>query len=374
MWFYFSIFIILGLLSFIEIFYGYSKKVSIILSISVCFFWGILSCIRNGGPGDWNNYSTYYLYFNYNNIFTSELEPLYGLLNCISKSIYPDYHFFLFLENLIVMPLTCYSVLYMSNCTKGKKWCRENSFAVTTLLIIWAISFGNIFIIRSTIALVLCMFSVRFIEHRKFIKFFITLVLAMGFHRTAIFFLPAYWLYNIKIKRKYFIIIFLGTIVIASFFNVNPLLINVANFLGDDFGNKMELYTELGYSNTNGSNYSILFLTIKAFINVGVLATLFFWMKKYFGEEKKFDVSLNIYSVGASVYIFSLMVLSVLARIAGYYIVFQMFLLPYVFRIKTNKSFKIIIYFVFITYLALRMVTNLGNFESYIPFQTIFNT
>ena len=374
MWFYLSIFLVLALLSFIEIFFGIEKRISILIAVCISFFWGVLSCIRNGGPGDWENYQAYYTYLNYNNVFYLGIEPLYGLLNCIAKSIYENYHFFLFLENLIVMPIMCYSIFYLNDCTKGQNWDKKNSYILTMFLIIWSLSFGNIFIIRSTIAILFCLLSIKYIEKQKLLRFLFCIAIAAMFHRSAVFFSPAYFIYKLRLKKIHYFIMFFFTALILYFGNANQIMLSIANLLGDAFYSKAEMYMETGNTITYGIGYSVVFLMIKAILNIGFSLFVFLLLKKYFKNDNRYLGSVNLYFIGSILYIITLSVATAFSRVAGYYIYIQIVLIPYIFKIKEKKSFKLLIFFTLIVYLLIRMIVNLGNFESYIPFQTIFNT
>lgn len=71
--------------------------------------------------------------------------------------------------------------------------------------------------LRQTMALAFILVSYHWIIERKFIKYFISVILAACFHSTAILFLPAYLISKLKIGRKHFIYI-LAFILLSSIF------------------------------------------------------------------------------------------------------------------------------------------------------------
>ncbi len=61
--------------------------------------------------------------------------------------------------------------------------------------------------LRQSAAYGIILLSYKYIEERKLIKFLLIVLLAFSFHKSALIFLPAYWLFNRKFNYKY---IFLG--------------------------------------------------------------------------------------------------------------------------------------------------------------------
>lgn len=55
---------------------------------------------------------------------------------------------------------------------------------------------------RQGIGIALCVYSFRFIVKRQLIPFLLMMFLALGFHKTAIIFVPAYWLVQIPMNRN----------------------------------------------------------------------------------------------------------------------------------------------------------------------------
>ena len=55
---------------------------------------------------------------------------------------------------------------------------------------------------RQGLGIAICVFSFRYIVERNLIMFLLCIYLALGFHKTSIVFLPAFWLVNIPMNSK----------------------------------------------------------------------------------------------------------------------------------------------------------------------------
>lgn len=65
-------------------------------------------------------------------------------------------------------------------------------------------------ILRQTIAMYICWLSIPFIVKRSFAKFLLITLLAFSFHKTALVFIPVYFLFNIKFTGKFYTVAFIA--------------------------------------------------------------------------------------------------------------------------------------------------------------------
>lgn len=72
--------------------------------------------------------------------------------------------------------------------------------------VLWYFSFGNFLFtfsgLRQSIAMAICFFAYRFIREKKFINYIISIILASGFHSSALFCLILYPLYYLNLNQK----------------------------------------------------------------------------------------------------------------------------------------------------------------------------
>ena len=190
------------------------------------------------------------------------------------------------------------------------------------LTILLYLSFGfynfNFSGLRQAMAFGVVMFSYKYIQEKKLLKYIITMLLAMSFHTSAMVFLPAYFLKNIKLtKQKIYLIVILDIIIFifkAQIFNV------ISIFIYDN-------YTIV---ETNSYAWMMMCFTIIA------VCLLFYNATVRKNESAK---SLYIYVIiGTSLMLFAPIANNIL-RIANYYLMFMILLIPEVMEtMKNNKN------------------------------------
>ncbi len=111
----------------------------------------------------------------------------------------------------------------------------------------------SLFVIRQHLAVAVCMASVYFIIRRKLIPYLILVAIAFSFHKTAIVFLPLYFLYGID-KGSHLKYLFLtGFLVLISTFRL------VVYFMAEEIGGYSSYTDEGGEMHFN---YIILSLSL----------------------------------------------------------------------------------------------------------------
>lgn len=156
--------------------------------------------------------------------------------------------------------------------------------------------------IRLAVATSLLLFSIMFVRQRKIIKFFICILLAIFFHRTAIIFIPVYFLKTKKINIKLWGIGFLFIYFICGIMHFSILKIIEKLTLGvySDFITNYRRIAEAAPSDS-AWNYINIF-------NIGYLVRIFllylgiFFNKKITEKEEYFPLYLKIYCVGLMFY------------------------------------------------------------------------
>lgn len=88
------------------------------------------------------------------------------------------------------------------------------SFIIYICMGVFAFTFSGL---RQSLAIAILFFSYVFIKNRKLIPYLLCIGLSMSMHASAIVFLPAYWLFNIRIRRIHFIAIIPFTIGVFVF-------------------------------------------------------------------------------------------------------------------------------------------------------------
>lgn len=368
---YYTIFFCLVILAFIERFFYISTKSKkrIILIYSLILVW--MSTIYSGKYGDKEAYELFFkeassemLFHPFNGWF----EYLYTLLILVSKWISNSYTFSRFVLAIVVFSLW-YSIL----TSKRYYFSQKNSFII--LLMLWMLDIGNIFIARSTIAMTICIFSLRYVETEELKKFLIVTAIAIGFHTMSVVWIFAYFVYYYSKRydlKKWGIIACLLPILIPSLFR--DILIRIKNISPTLIQRALQHYLNLDRSNMFGMEFSIRTTMIKGMANMLLLIVVFGYIlkrKKQYSLDgnvisiNKFEGYFTIYILGAILYVISLGISIALSRAALPFTHVSIFLLPQLFELpecRKNIGFRFLIFGVLVLYIFLRFTLNLrGN-------------
>lgn len=176
---------------------------------------------------------------NWNSILDNYMEPGWIILCKIISSTTKNFNIFLFVYGIIL--LFCYY----------KTMYKYSHYAILSVLIFILVIFnGSIFILRQNLAMALCIASVPFVISRDFKRFLILVIIAFLLHRTAIIFIPIYFLYSLKTTKQY-LILFLSVILASSVF-----LALLNGFISQS--NKYGIYTAEGLTITNFAIASVI--------------------------------------------------------------------------------------------------------------------
>ncbi len=200
---------------------------------------------------------------------------------------------------------------------------------------------------RQLLALMCCLLSLQFIFKRKFIKFAALTFLATAFHITALLFLPAYFLYNLRYKNIALIIIVVLAFLIGISHVVNHLpfvdTLAMLDALSNNSTSLSSYFTEEEAFGTSiiGSFKRILFV---------ILALRF----RSIIHNKMYDYVVLMYTIGAIIYLcFNGSMLQIMAgRGCLYYNIFEIIWIPYMimkFPIR-QKSLRLVIWLAFFVF------------------------
>lgn len=367
------------LLSFLECFgkIAYRNKKQILIGVSCVFV--ILAAIRTNTAGDYYNYKlTFDVMMNdssWSNLCNRQyllFEPFYSLLMLFCKLLIPSYVFFQFAVYGIMAVLQYKTILYWGKKIATPNY--NNGYELTAYFLLWGLYLGNIFPIRSTIALWICLYSIRFIEKKRIIKFGAAILAAMMFHYSALIFLPAYVVYWAKINfsKKFICFMFLAGFGMIGFWKILPVLIR---FLPAAIQNKAAVYINSGTGSGTGYAGDIKMILLKAVLNIGVLL-LVCWLVQLKIKDKQVNMGgyVNLYLLGSVLYLCTMFQSYAFARIAIYYNALQIPILLASMKCYIGSKNKFIYWFLLVLYICLRFaVTLLTGSSNYLPFTTIFH-
>ena len=356
--FYFSIFLILSFFSFLEIF---SKKSSAILPFFFLFSFVlfVFSFVRWETGTDWLTYENYFNSIN-DWFIESEFEFGFSLLNEFVKIYFDSYTFLLFLIGFVVFVLQTKSIYDYS------------FYPITSLFVLWCMSFSNIYFVRQTVATLLLFYSIRFIQRNKLYHFIFLVFLAMLFHRTSIVFLFAWWVYRIRISNlKMIVFIFLS--IIFSFL-VGYIIEQIGFLFGGVFQQKIDVYFA-DSSDTYGIEVSKETLILRAILNKGLLFGLFIlFLNKIESNYSQYRGFFNLYWFGILLYFSTISFSIVLARLAVVYDLTIIILITFVFKYLNNIYYKLLLFSFLFFYYGVKLYATVNlYYNELVPYKSIFD-
>jgi hypothetical protein len=183
-------------------------KIPYILIVLVLIF---MAGIRVAQGADFWPYYRLYMginkYVRWKDAFDAGIEPFYVI---ISKVLgYFRMPFFTL--------LTTFAIISVS--LKTSTYFKYSPYPMLSLLFFFMPYYftGDSGHIRQTASVALCIFSYQFIERRQLFKFLLCIFIGYYFHKTAIIFIPAYWIANMYISTRGCIILLIISIILGPF-------------------------------------------------------------------------------------------------------------------------------------------------------------
>lgn len=386
---YIGTFIFFATLSFRELFWKRRRRsirVDKILSFLLIVLLLIFTTIRAGTTGDYITYKEVFDGIDVSDFFASSnfsFEPLYSLLQLICKSLYNSFKFFIFVIGAIVILL---EHKFAKNFTvgtephslniNGKNFIPDyrplGKYYFTIFFILWGLYYANIFVIRSTIALVICLYSTKHIRNGCLFKFFMCVVIASGFHYSALCFFPAYYIYRFKSTLGLKLVIVAVASAILVIF-LKDILVVVGAVIGGTVERKINAYISGGFLNGVGqelseSGYNLL---IRAVANIGFLLVVGAMLWRRNKKYKVYNGVFNLYLFGCILYIATLSMSYAFARVSIFYNIYQIPLFMFLFE-NNRKLDKQVMWVMCVLYIFVRMIVNIISSQPF-DFTSLLN-
>ncbi|MDW3133488.1 EpsG family protein [Vibrio sp. 1288] len=281
--------------------------------VSSCMFFAVSSLIM-GMRGihvgvDTEEY--YWLYYLANNrpehYFVNKLEPGFVFINKLFGLWFHDASIMLLFISLFVMFSFSYFVYKYS----------------PSVMLAWLvfISSGQFFafhnIARQSIAVAIILFSTKYILSRELVKFLLFVLMASAFHYSAIVFIPAYFVFNLRFNYSY---ILFAWIISFIFFIKKGLLLSFIDQLSSVVPSIYInlLHNEVLYSSSGGG------IGVRGiFIQCSILLVIIAYksMAKNYDQNKNnlLIVKLSLVSLVLSNVLYGF---SVITRVLHYYTIF----------------------------------------------------
>jgi hypothetical protein len=281
-------------------------------------------------------------------IYSEEGEVLYYLLNKIISLVTNNFQIFLAIVAAIcIIPI---AIFYK----------RESKNPILTISLFLTVAPFSMFFsgLRQSIAMAIVIMAFRFIKEKKIIPYIIMILIAFGFHQSAIIMLLLYPLYHAKITKKWLIVIV-------------PLMIMIFIFKNQIFSSLIlfsSKYAERYNEITSTGSYSILILL--CLFNIYCFA---FTNRE---KETKEFIGLRNFLLCATCIQFFASINTVIMRINYYILLFIPILIPMVYNNSDIKYRKIVrlattvMCTFFISYFFIKAYTSsdILNVYPYVPY------
>ncbi len=307
-------------------FLGRICKQSCLLYYVILFLIAVFTAMRNGIGVDTASYQNIYNQVLYGYTGSSHAEIGYIYINKIAAILNSPY--------VVVQFMTvCLSLTFLHAFVTYGTDKHEWGFALIVFLC------SNLYLsyycsgVRQGIAVSICLFSSRYIINRQFLKFLMVIGCAMLFHKSAICFIPGYFIYRKKIKLKYIIAACVVAYLLAPYVKI---CFDIA--IGHVTGHYMG-YAKLFNGDANAKS------------GLGVIARVLIWLavvlfahRSIKPDQTKKIIFLNLFIFGVCLYLLNSKV-DILNRINEYYLGYLIVVFTYIFNAFRSNS-KPIVYII----------------------------
>ena len=219
-------FIIFSILFYYSVKYEYLYKEKRSWRKTVIFIIIFLFAFSYKMGTDWLNYQYFYdhevPYIGLSNLFDNSFmfssEKAFILLNMFFYNLGFSYEFF----SGIVISFSLFIILKFIEKRSDNFY-----FSFFLSIIIFLLGYSLEPVLRQLIALALIVKGFKYIEKRKFLKYLLTIILAVQFHMSAFIAFPLYFLEKIKLNKKRFLFILFG--IYLSIILVSNIFLELAN-------------------------------------------------------------------------------------------------------------------------------------------------
>jgi len=246
-----------------------------------------------------------------------------------------------------------YSSIYLLAVTTFANQLEKANFSFLYFFVTFGIYTFMFTGVRQCLAMCMCLFSYKFIKKRRIIPFLILLLLAFSFHKSAILFIVAYFIYNRKIG-------WINSVIYAGFAGFAYVYIEVIQ----EWFNETLDYEYSIEETGNG----FIFFAVVALITVFSFFTVLYY-------KKKTPESVGLLNIGVITLI--LWVLRLATRVAErpsyYFLFFSAAMLCYGLDAPHSSRdrllYKVTVYSLCMVLFIYRFFT---NFAALVPYQTFF--
>lgn len=208
-----------------------------------------------------------------------KFEWVYILINLIVGKLNGSIEMVFLITSIIMMSFIYYAARHYA------KYLSVGAAIFSYMMLYYQMSFN---IVRQSVAMAICLYSIKYIHDRKLFKFLLFILIASGFHISALMFFPFYFLYKILgWKNKKAIRVLFYIIVLIGAFNINSLVITIINRIPS-----LSYYRV--YFQSSGRNIDVGFLIRYS----PFLLTALYLYKHSWKRDKNFTLIFSLFIIG----------------------------------------------------------------------------
>lgn len=272
-------------------------------------------------------------------------EPAYFLLNRIFLNCYAGYIYVFCIASLI-----SYYFIFKALCYRNLlKW---GCFFVFTLGILIFLND----VIRQGVALSIFIYSLRFIEEKKFGKYVVYIALAVTFHFSAIVLIPVYFIRYLRFSNYVWLLI----LPFVFFLQYTGILRQIF----------VSALSAIPHYNVYMDKADIYTVDVKP--GIGIIYNFLLALMVAFAYRKsRPNVILTIYLFGSTLYICSIGML-LLERIAFYMMYTNIIVFAYFMMLRRYRQISRVLLILTFIYFAIQSLTGMEKHGA-VPYRTIIN-
>ncbi|MEE4114821.1 MAG: EpsG family protein [Marinilabiliaceae bacterium] len=262
---------------------------------------------------------------------TSFYNKGFTLYISLSRTLCNNYFFFTFISTLV-------DLVILNELLK--RFSRYYYALACLLFIVMGGFYMETDLIRNAKGIMLFILSIRYIQERKPLPFFLLNIAGLFFHLSSVIYLPMYFILNANIKRNVFVIVFLAGLFITllQLEYIRPFLAWLAGMLGEDFTELLEKYLEISEYSTS---YGLTIGLVERILTTGLVIIYYYRLLDANPDNRIFINSFFIYLI---IFFFFSEIKIIPIRVGGLFSYSYWLLYPallQVIKIKNNRSLVI---------------------------------
>jgi hypothetical protein len=362
---YLAIFVPLVLLAFGEACSErFRRRDSVAVSVVFMVIFWALSWLRWERGTDWASYMDFFTTnaTDYGMATHSGYEWGFATLNYLVR---------LATGNYTVMLFVLSSILYVVAGTAIIKASRRPVFSV---LVLFCLNLGFIFLTRQQIAVAFALLAVMCIVRGRRWGFFLSVAAGALFHYSILVFLPAWWIYRLKMDTLRFAVVMICGVILSL--AISRLTVSALSGLPGFVGGKLAGYLESGAADFEGFGQGMARVLAGGLVNRGgVLLLAMLVVGRRRTEDSYAGGVINLYAFGLILFVMMAPITVALTRLASYYDVMAVFLIPSMLdhlKLERNRSAVALAVTVWLAWRLFAGAFNGPYGDLFVPYNTIF--